>query len=197
MWNDDIPAAFRYQPTDYVFKFLLKYSHTVPKDGLMPIYVFNSLGYPRPLWYFETTPLQNAEDYIAWFVDIGMRLKAATAGEENGLSIGITNLLWNQTAQERSSIVYYYNAALKKIARILQGFDVGSADPPLRLRALKNYSVITSRAANFLSAATGLNLEPMRVIINDIKKSGLVEQNNIFPRVQNIAKRFQLQGKDV
>lgn len=197
MWNEDIPSAFRYQPAYYVWNFLLKYPHTIPKDGVLQVYLFRATSQPRTGWYMETTPLQNAEDYIAEFADLGMRFKTATDAEFGQIIIGAANLLYYITAEERSSIVYYYNGALKKIARILQGFDVGYEEPTPRLSALKDYSIITSRATNFINTAVGFNLDPLRNIVNNIKRTGLIERNTVYPRIQHLPKRFQLQGKDV
>jgi len=197
MWNENIPAAFRYQPSSVIWEHLLKYPHTLPKDGVLPARIWKFLQQPTTGWFFETSPYDNTQEFIAKWNAYGLLEQSDPNFYTTGAWIGVVEMAWYFTAQDRSSIVYYYTPALQKIARIIQGYDVGYDEPKKRLNDIKNYSVITSRMTNFMRTTLNYDVDPMRIILNKLKKDGFVEPSNIFPRLQNIQNTFRINGVNI
>jgi len=192
MWNEDIPIAFRYQPNYYVYSFLFKYSHTLPKDAVLLLYCLEHSQLRFSSWYMETTPAQDTPYWADAFNTWGLQIKIGVPSVVGTYEMQIIGMVRMFTPADRSWVVYYYNEALKKISRILQGFDINVEPTRKTLRELNNYSTITARATNFLSSTVNYKLDQIRNVINTAKIAGFDSQPSVFPRLKNISRKFTL-----
>lgn len=191
MWNENIPPAFRYTIYQHVFSYLVRYPHTVPVNALLATHFFLRFHMCFHLFYFETTPLEEYDDLLTIYNNLGRSCIYGDKDTEHYLNVWGSRHAGFLTAKERSTFVAIYTPALIKIDKILGGYDIGFPETRIHAKDMPTYSRFTSRAMSFMKSTINFDVSPVKNIINDFRDREVRVEQPKYRRIKNIPTEYK------